>query len=264
MLSGSYTAHCATNAQQAPNAFSSLLEYVIAQNTPLHDGYPSRPSCVPNYFSWYAGRSIQAATPPGTHSACQGWGTCFPIEGIEQMPFSEFEISDYRVYVRTSGVWNQVQSPGVGGLVLAGGAFRADFLGNAATAVTITDIPAQHGGRVTLPICLSPPNPDTAITVGDTTHFWPDPRGTFVNAGTDYFYNTALIRCTDVRDVNKFCINLGGDWWEDANVAYGDGSHNPGIGMGNFVKLDLNYRRVAFYSCTEAQFRSTYTGLPAL
>jgi hypothetical protein len=216
----------------------ALINTIIAQNTPFSPAYPSRPQGVPTYWSWYNGRSVQNAVTPNC-SAIAAWGAVFPIKGAARNGFGKLETRWHRAWVhRKAGGWQLAQAVGTNFKTEAG-AFRANFAGNAATKVEITQLLAQGGARMSLPL------------LGDCLHWWPAPRGVFNASAINWCYHQQDIRVTDARD--QFCVQVGADWWRSATAAYPD---NPGAGGSNWVKLTTSWTTVGFFSCTATQFRS--------
>ena len=216
----------------------ALKDTIVAQNTPLNPAYPSRPHGVPTYWNWYNGRWVRNPSNPAC-TALAAWGQVFPLKGAARAPFGKFETRWHRAWVhRKSGGWQLAQSVGTS-YRTEGGAFRADFAGNAATQVQITQKPSQGGALMALP------------KVGDCLHWWPGPRGQFVASAIDWCYHQTDIRLTDARD--QFCAQIGVDWWRTASAPY---PNNPVAAHGNWVKLTTNWVTIGMFSCTAAQFRS--------
>jgi hypothetical protein len=216
----------------------ALIDTIIAQNTPFHSAYPSRPHGVPSYWNWYNGRWVNNATNPYCTSLA-AWGQVFPIKGSTRNAFGKFETRWHRGWVhRKAGGWKLAQAAGTN-YRTEGGAFRANFAGNAATRIQITQQLSTGGAQMTLPL------------LGDCVHWWPAPRASFVANEINWCYHQQDVRVTDARD--QFCVQIGVDWWKSPTATY---PNNPVAAHSNWVKLTTSWVTIGMFSCTAAQFRA--------
>jgi hypothetical protein len=189
----------------------------------------ARPHGVPDNYDWSSG----AATQPGQFGSSAGmyaattWGQLYiPREG-NPASNTRAQIRNEAMYALSNadGKWHQVQySESV-----QGAAFVEDFANNASKA---SDARTEPTGGI-------------SVTAGGgyNFHFWPyGARASIDPNDLKALYATVQARLIvddpgkpDDRNIAKYILQLGGDYWKDQNVGWSaDWSNNHGIGAGRF------------------------------
>jgi hypothetical protein len=213
----------------------------IKQNTlGMSEGLPQG---VPTDYSWYQGADQGADVPPLDFTSVGGWGQVYPEQGSSYSnPGATIDVANAQtwVHLKATNQWVQVQSQSND--PLEGGHFVADFAGNAATAMTVSTL---ADGTSVMPV---PP-------AGYNDHFWHVGRGQFDPGAVDGVYVQMDMKVSDPN--LKVVANIGADWWRTPTADYVDGfSNNPGAGMSNWVELTGQYKTLAFFSGSAAEFQA--------
>jgi hypothetical protein len=200
------------------------------------------PVGVPASYSWYDGFNPGADAPPANFTSVGGWGQVYPEQGSTYSDANAaISVANAQtwVHLKASNQWVQVQNQAND--PIEGGHFVADFAGNAGIAMQVSNT----NGTATMPV---PPS-------GYNDHFWNVGRGEFDPATVDGVYVQMDMKISDPN--MKVVANIGADWWSTPTANYVDGfANNPGAGMSNWVELTGQYKTLAFFSGSAAEFQA--------
>ena len=219
------------------------ISEAIRQNTlGQSEGFPAG---VPKSYNWYKGWNDDGLhTPPADFTALAGWGQVYQKVGASASSnaVANVEVANAKTYVRLkeTGQWVLVEDQSRTAIV--GGHFVTDFAGNAGYPMVVS--PLAGGGT-----SFSAPPAE------HNDHFWHSTRGTYAAGTVDAVYVQMDMRVTDPN--LKLVAMVGADWWRDADAPFlANHSNNPGIGGSNWVELSTQWRTVAYYSLSTAEFQS--------
>jgi hypothetical protein len=198
---------------------------------------------VPSDYSWYNGKDQGTVAPPSDFTSVGGWAQVYREQGSTYSnPNATIDVANSQTYVhlKATNQWvlveNQSSDP------IQGGHFVTDFAGNAAIGMTVTN---NSDGTATM---STPPS-------GYNDHFWHAGRGQFAAGAVDAVYVQMDMKISDPS--MKVVANIGADWWPTPTTDFVDGfANNPGAGMSNWVALSGQYKTLAFFSGSTAQFQA--------
>ena len=213
----------------------------IRQNTVgMSEGAPLG---VPTDYSWYTGVGGGASAPPANFTSVLGWGQVYhEKDSTYSNPNATIDVANTQTWVHLTATnqWVQVQSQANN--PIEGNHFVTDFSGNASIAMPVTQ--GSNGTATMAP----PPS-------GYNDHFWNANRGEFAPGTVDGVYVQMDMKISDPNQ--KVVANIGADWWVTPTANYVDGfDNNPGVGMNNWMELTDQYRTLAFYSGSAAEFQA--------
>lgn len=199
------------------------LADIIGDVTLPHEG---KPHGVPTSWDWACQPRAGLATPPTNWTAAIAWGQVY--EWIEGNPATNtrVQIKDMEMYYlsRIDSSWHLLQQT----TSVAGAAYREDFANDENKAADLRQEP--DGG--------------VSITAGDgyNFHFWP-------TSGRSEWPVNEVIGCfvtvkarlilddpneVDDRNIAKYLISVGGDWWESLSAVWDNWTTNADMGIGRF------------------------------
>jgi len=195
--------------------------------------HEAAPAGVPTDWSWAQHPVVDNPVPPSNCTSLTAWGTVYAVAGAPEPTGVRVELKDIESYLflKGQGKWVRAQAS-----VQVTGWHDADDFSNAGTAVNWNSEP--DGGI------------SADLVNGYNVEFYPTGgRGTMDPTDVEGAYTTVQARLIGPdAGTAQYLANMGGDWWENATVGFGDGSHNPGIGQGRFVHLGTDWKAVSFYS----------------
>lgn len=177
--------------------------------------HEAAPVGVPKDYDWYARPQLRAKR--SDMGALTGWLHAFSMGGP-----SKLQMCGLKTYFRVGNTWTIAQDG-----VIDGGVFRPDFAGN-------TSSPAiRHESNGIL----------TSKWREGVWHCWPRKRAV-LPAGVDEIVVLAQVRAVG----SPVLVGCGADYWRDTSIGFGDGTNNPGIGLGRLNIIHNEFEWVGFSS----------------
>lgn len=176
-----------------------------------------KPAGVPTSYDWKA-RPKLTGNPSEGMGAMTGWLQAFTIGANHGW----LQISNLQTWARTGRVWALLQSGDVEGAV-----FAPSFAGN----VNTTPTRLEHADGVAT---VEWPN-------SGAWHCWPLRRAVLPAC------DEIAVAC-QVRATLPLLVGCGADYWRTLSAPYGDGSNNPGIGIGRLRVIGPEWAWVGFSS----------------
>ena len=215
-----------------PSAAGTLNSVATIQYD-MDGPHEAAPAGVPTDWSWAQHPVVDNAVPPSDCTSLTAWGTVYAVAGATEPTGVRVELKDIESYVflKSQDKWVRAQAS-----VQVTGWHDANDFSNSGLAVNWNSEP--DGGI------------SADLVSGHNVEFYPTgARGTIDPSDVAGAYTTVQARLIGPDAATaQYLANMGGDWWQNATVGYGDGSHNPGIGQGRFVRLGTNWQAVSFYS----------------
>jgi hypothetical protein len=189
---------------------------------------------VPSSWSWALHPTIDSAFN-NQDTAMTAWGQIYAdANAVEPSSGVRIEIKNMEAYVWSLSQrrWLRVQ----GTVQVSGGHYAEDFANNASISA---DWQSEPDGGIS-----------SGMVAGYNLHFWPSAgRGSVAASDIGGVYTTYQARLIGANaGAAKYLANVGGDWWLNATIGYGNGTNNPGIGQGRFVYLSQSWSAVDFYT----------------
>src|SRR5581483_11854525 len=229
--STSTTAPPTTSTTAAPaSTLNSLARIDYCMDGP-HEGLLHG---VPPSWSWGSHPTVGNATN-GADAAITSWGQVYAdVNATEPSSGVRVELKNMETYVWSLSQrrWLRVQAT----VQVSGDHYVEDFANNASIAA---DWQTEPDGGIS-----------SSMVGGYNLHFWPTgSRGSVAPSDIGAVYTTYQARLIGPNAAAaRYLANVGGDWWLNTTVGYGDGTNNPGIGQGRFVYLSTNWNSVDFYT----------------
>ena len=194
-----------------------MITAIAAARSGMLLPHEAQPLGVPDDYDWKTRPHIRAKR--SDMAALTGWLHAFSMGGT-----STFQMCNFQTWVRCGDVWVQVQAD----VRIEGGVFRPDFAGNAATKPKTKSL--AHGV--------------TTVSWPDGVwHCWPRQRAALPSGADE-----VVVLC-QVRAIgDPVLAGCGADYWRDKAISYGDGSNNPGIGMGRLTVIGREWLWIGFSS----------------
>jgi hypothetical protein len=210
---------------------------------PPHEG---KPHGVPEWYDWVKGPNIQSGNNPQGCKAMTAWGQVYEDAKGNPAENTRVQLKDLKSYMlsKKDGKWHLLQNS----RRVDGAAYREDFAGD-------VNKPADIRNETDGSISVKPGG-------GYNFHFWPSPRAAIDPADIAGIFITLQARLIvedpkkpDDRAKARYLLNVGGDYWLSLDAKWDNWKTNPGIGMGRFKYVKLEWQAFNFTTPSETNIR---------
>ncbi len=171
--------------------------------------HEAQPEGVPPSYDWHSRPVIRPAR--SDMQALTGWVQAFRRGAVPVV----LQIAGMQTWLRSGSAWRQVQSGRLEGAI-----FAPDFAtNNNAPPLRLLQVDG---------VC-------TVEWAAGAWHCWPSRRAAWSPA--DEIAVACQVRCA----VGSALVGCGADYWRTLSAPYGDGTNNPGIGIGRLRVVGLDW-----------------------
>ncbi|MCB9014107.1 MAG: T9SS type A sorting domain-containing protein [Bacteroidales bacterium] len=222
----------------SPNIIAQTsLEEIVNDMILPHEGLPHG---VPSNYNWSQKPRAGAVEPPADWTAAIAWGQLYEWINGNPATNTRVQIKDLELYYlsKTDHSWHRLQKS----LRVEGAAYVEDF---------VNDVNKPADKRLESDGSIS-------VTCGDgyNFHFWPysgrvtypanDVAGSFVTVKARLIMDDPL--GTDDRDLAKYVLSVGGDWWLSLTAQWDQWTTNADMGIGRFRFVTPEWKSFNMYS----------------
>lgn len=191
---------------------------------------------MPHGAPWRTGATFSNPTPPQGFTAMIAWGVIFEDATGSPATNTRVQVRNVRTYLLHSDMrWEEVA---VTDRIEAGSYAEWETPGQ---REEINVRPESSGG---ISVKMQKGQMVEFLPSTDRANVSPDVIAVYVQA------EARLIKDNywGVNDTQKarYLIAMGGDWWRDCCVPFGDGTNNPGIGFARFKYVTPYWRTFTF------------------